>query len=64
MGPDGIILPADPTHILNGREDLGTPKLRAAVASLTSEKIKNIINIKDLILCWFRICFSYIKKEK
>ena len=30
-------------NILNGREDLGTPKLRAAVASLTSEQRDNTI---------------------
>ena len=30
-------------NILNRREDLGTPKLRAAVASLTSEKRDNTI---------------------
>ena len=30
-------------NILNWREDLGTPKLRAAVASLTSEQRDNTI---------------------
>ena len=30
-------------NILNGREDLGTPKLRAAVSSLTSEQRGNAI---------------------
>ena len=30
-------------NILNGQEDLGTPKLRAAVASLTSEQRDNAI---------------------
>ena len=43
MGPDGIIQPADPAQNLNGWEDSGTPKLRAAVASLTSEQRDNAI---------------------
>ena len=30
-------------NILNGQEDLGTPKLRAAVAALTSEQRDNAI---------------------
>ena len=30
-------------NILNGRKDLGTPKLRAAVASLTVEQRDNTI---------------------
>ena len=34
-------------NILNGQEDLGTPKLRAAVASLTSEQ-------RDEAICFLK----------
>ena len=41
MGPDGIFQPANPAQYLERQEDLGTPKLRAVVASLTSEQREN-----------------------
>ena len=43
MGPDGIINQLTLRNILNGQEDLSTTKLRAAVASLTSEQRDNAI---------------------
>ena len=43
MGPDGTIIQLPLCNILNRQEDLGTPKLRAAVSSLTSEQRDNAI---------------------
>ena len=43
MEPDGIIQPADPAQYIEQWEDLCTYKLRAAVASLTSEQRDNAI---------------------
>ena len=50
MGHYGLVQSVDPKNILNGRDDLGTPEVRMAVAALVEEqKVDALLFLKNNI---------------